>query len=147
MARDYDSVDCFWSSRGDYCIDAGDIKDTENDPLRSLYQELRTRQGSDQGDWSLNPNLGSSISDFIGYPSNKQTAESIKTRLIACLTRDGYINSNDIEIKYIPISNNTIMFRTKIYVQPTLKNGNSEYLILQGLYNSEENQVSNLLWG
>ena len=51
MARNYDSVDCLWTSRGDYFLESGDIMDTEKDPLRSLYQEVKTREGSDQGDW------------------------------------------------------------------------------------------------
>lgn len=147
MARNYDSVDLLWTSRGDYFLDSGDIMDTEKDPLRSLYQEVKTREGSDQGDWSLNPTLGGSISDFLGDSTNKQTAENIKVRLISCLTRDGYIHSSDIDIKYMPISNDTILFRTKIAVQPTAKNGNSESLVLQGMYNTEENQISNLIWG
>jgi hypothetical protein len=142
MPRNYDATDLLWTSRGDYYIHDNDLMDTSNDPLRSLYQEIKERCGSDQEDWEVYPTLGANASYFVGEQNNKQTAESIKTGLLAALVRDGYINSKDVTIRYMPVSINKIIFRVTVKVQPTLKNGNSKYLTMNGLYNYEENQVS-----
>lgn len=145
MARDYDSVDLLWTSRGDYHLLNGDLMDTERDPLRSLVQEVKTRASGDQGAWIPWPDLGASVSDLVGQPNNKQTAESIKTRILSSLTRNGFMNSKDIDIKYIPVSEDSILFRLKLTVAPTVANGNSEYLTIHGLYRYEEDQVSFLM--
>lgn len=142
MAKNYDAIDLVWTSRGDYYINDGDLMDTEYDPLRSLVQEIKTRASSDQGDWAVFPDLGASPSRFVGEPSNKQTAESIKVSIISALTRNGYINSNDIEIKYIPINREALLFRLNVDVATTVANANSESLTLHGLYRYEEDQVA-----
>lgn len=145
MPKNYDSTDLLWTSRGDLFAQNGDILDTENDPLRSLYQEVKNRSKEDQGAWQVFPSLGSSVSDYVGEPNNKQTAEGIKARILASLTRDGYINSNDIEIRYAPVSTEELFVRTKIKVMPTTRNGNSESITVYGLYRYEEDQVSFLI--
>lgn len=141
MPKNYDAVDCLWTSRGDYYISNGDIMDTSNDPLRSLVQETKTRAGSDQGDWAVYPELGASITDYVGEPNNKETCESIKIRIQSALTRNGYINSNDLKIMYMPVNAEKTLFRVKIEVLPTVLNGNSDSILLHGLYRSEEDQV------
>lgn len=145
MAKNYDSVDLLWTSRGDYFISEGDLMDTERDPLRSLVQEIKTRASSDQGDWAVFPDLGATPSRFIGEPNNKQTAESIKVSILSALTRNGYINTRDVEIRYMPISSDKLLFRLNIRVAPTVANANSESLTLHGLYRYEEDQVSFLI--
>ena len=142
MAKNYDATDLLWTSRGDFFISNGDLKDTEHDPLRSLVQEVKNRASSDQAAWSVFPDLGATLSRFVGEPNNKQTAESIKVAIQSALTRNGYINNNDIEIKYMPISREKLLLRVTIKVAPTVANANSESLTLHGLYNYEEDQVT-----
>jgi hypothetical protein len=142
MPRNYDSTDLLWTSRGDFYCSNGDIVDTYYDPLRSLYQETKDRASSDQGAWAIFPTNGSSISDFVGEPNNKITAEAIKTRIISSLTRSGYIDSSDIDIKYIPVSAEKLLFRISIRVLPTSRNAYSDSLKILGLYTYREDQVA-----
>lgn len=142
MARVYDKTDVVWTNRGDMCISGdGDLQDTSFDPLRSLSQEINTRIESDQGDWKSFPDIGASISDFVGEPNNKITAEAIKTRIIGALAQDGFIHTSDMKIKYMPIDRESIIFRISLKVAPTALNGNSTELVQNILYNYSDNNV------
>jgi hypothetical protein len=142
MARVYDYNDLTWTSRGDFVIGHdGDLSDTYADPLRSLFQEIRTRVMSDIGDWLLYQDVGASVSDFVGEPNNKITAEAVKTRIIASVCRHGLIARQDVSIKYMPVDIDQILFRVSVDVAPTARNAGSAYLQINLLYNYAENNV------
>jgi len=142
MAQIYDNTDLFWTSRGDYLIGGdGDISDTEYDPLRSVVQEIKTRIEADQGDWKNFPSVGADIADFVGEPNNVTTAEAVKTRIISALARDGFINTNDMKVKYMPVDRDKLLVRIIIKVAPTARNANSETLTLNALYSFSDNNV------
>jgi len=142
MAQNYDRTDLLWTSRGDYFLgNDGDVMDTKYDPLRSLWQEIKTRVEADQGDWVVFPTVGGNLSDFIGEPNLKVTAESLRTRLISCLTANSFINNQDIKIKYLPIDRDKLLFRLSISVTPTAENAYSETLTRIMIYNYSDNNV------
>jgi hypothetical protein len=142
MPLNYDRTDLNWTNRGDFVIGHnGDIMDTYADPLRSLYQEIRTRLMSDVGDWAMYGNVGASISDFVGEPNNKVTAESLKRRVITSLTRDGLVANKDIDVKYMPIDIDKIMLRLSIKVLATSRNASSQALTIGLVYTYSENNV------
>jgi len=138
----YDRTDLAWTSRGDLVIGHdGDIMDTYADPLRSLYQEIRTRIESEVGDWKLYPDISAGLSDYVGEPNNKVTAEALKVRIISSMTRNGLVNSSDIQVRYAPIEFDKIMFRITVNVIPTARNAGSESLGISMLYNYTENHA------
>jgi len=138
----YDNTDLAWTSKGDLSLSHdGDIMDTYEDPLRSLYQEIRTRVMSEQGDWSIYPGLGANLSDFVGEPNNKQTAESIKVRIISSLTRSGLVQNADVNVRCVPIEIDKIMVRISITVLPTARNAGSDTLLFNLLYDYSENHA------
>ncbi len=142
MAQVYDDTDLLWTARGDLAISHnGDIMDTYDDPLRSFVQEIRTRLASDLGEWVQFPTVGATLSDYVGRPNNKMTAESIKTRITSSLTRDGLVNSRDLKVMYAPIAIDRILFRLSIDVAPTALNAGSDSLTIQVLYNYAENNI------
>ena len=142
MPKIYDESDLFWTSLGDFHLGGdGDLQDTEHDPLRSLVQEIKTRVEADQGDWENFPDLRAAIGDFVGQPNNKQTAESIKTRIIAALTQDGFVHSKDLKVMYVPINVDHLLYRISIQVAPTVRNRNSSQLIYNLLYSYSDNNV------
>lgn len=143
MPKVYDDSDLFWTSRGDLLLGGdGDIQDTEHDPLRSIVQEIKTRVEADQGDWETFPDLGAGISDFVGEPSNKQTAEKIKTRIISALLADGLINSKDLKVMYLVVNVDHLLYRISLKVAPTIRNRNSTQLIYNLLYSYSDNNIS-----
>lgn len=146
MPRIYDATDLAWTSRGDLVIGHdGDLYDTSTDPLRSIFQEIRTRVMSDLGDWLMYPDVGASISDFVGEPNNKIVAEAIKTRIIASLARHGLVAREDVSIRYMPVDIDQILFRVSLSVMPTARNAGSANLQINLLYNYAENNVFTVL--
>jgi hypothetical protein len=141
VAQIYDKIDCFWTSQGDYYISDGDILDTSHDPLRSLVQEIRTRTESDQGDWEVFETVGGNIRDSVGEPNTPATAEATRVRLLAAYARDGFINSKDMSIQYMPVDRDKLLMRLKVKVAPTPENGNSETLTVAIVYNYSDNNV------
>lgn len=141
MAKNYDSTDLVFTTRGDYACFNGDLASSEEDPLRSLYQEILTRVKSSLGDWEMYPSLGASLEDFIGEPNNKITAEAMKIRMTASLAKDGFLNTSDLNIQYIPVDDDRILFRISVKIAPTAINNNSTSLGIRVLYNYKENNV------
>lgn len=131
----YDKTDMYWTFDGDFLVGPdGDLFDTEDDPLRSLVQEIRTRVMGDQEDWELYPDVGADLSDLIGEPNNKVTAETGKAKIIAALTRDGLVASSDISVKYMPVSPYAILYKLVVKVVPTTGNYYSEYVEIKVLF-------------
>jgi len=142
MPQNYDRTDLAWTSRGDLVIGHnGDVMDTYDDPLRSLYQEVRTRVMSAVGDWRTYPEVGASLEDYVGESNTKVTAEAIKTRVTAAITRNGLVNSSDLKVQYAPIDIDKLMLRISIRVAPTARNGGSDYLGINFLYDYSENHA------
>lgn len=142
MPQNYDNNDFAWTSRGDLFIGHnGDIMDTYADPLRSLYQEVRTRVMSAIGDWAMYPDQGAGIEQLVGEPNNKRTAEALKTRIKGAITKNGLVNNSDLKILYMPIDVDKIMFRISITVLPTALNGGSSFLGISFLYDYSENHA------
>jgi len=142
MPQIYDRTDLGWSSRGDLVLGHnGDIMDTYEDPLRSLYEEIRTRTMSAVGDWRNYPDLGASMEDYVGEPNTKYTAEAIKTRVVTSITRNGLVSNADLDVKYVPIDVDKLMVRISVKVVPTAKNGGSDYLGINFLYDYSENHA------
>lgn len=140
--RVYDRTDLAWSSRGDLIIGHNkDIMDTYEDPLRSLYQEVQTRVQSEVNDWRQYPDIAAQLSDFVGEPNTKATAEAIKTRIISSITRNGLVQNSDVSVKYMPIDVDKIMFRVTIKTSPTARNGGTEYLNINFTYDYNNNHA------
>ena len=135
MPKIYDKTDLYWTFDGDLLVGPeGDLYSTEEDPLRSLIQEVKTRIMGDQEDWELYPDVGSGLSDLIGEPNNKATAESGKAKIIAALTRDGLVASSDIGIKYMPTGPYSLFYKLVIATAATDQNYQTEYVEIKVLF-------------
>ena len=112
--------DLRWSWNGDLVI--SHVSDLEDTGLSydSFVQEALTRIKSDLGDWVMHENLGSSLTDLIGEPNSKKTAEEGKVRILASLTRDGFCDPGKIKIRYVPVDIYTIYYDVSISL-PGLK--------------------------
>lgn len=142
MPKDYDNVDFYWTFDGDFLVGpGGDIHDTSDDPLRSLVQEVKTRLMSDQQDWGLFPRVGAGLSALVGQPNTKETAEDGKAKIISALSRDGLVSPDDLSVKYLPVSRDTIMYRLTIAVASTAFNYKTQYVQIKLLYSYTDNNI------
>jgi len=135
MARIYDDIDLAWTLQGDLNIGPdGDIADTASDVLRSIRQEIRTRVRSSLQDWELHPGLGADLDEIIGEPNSRETATVGRDRIVASLTRDGFMADSDIQVKSVPVDRHTILYRIRVSVASTTANGSSEELTEKFLF-------------
>jgi len=138
--RSFRVNDLEWVWSGDLVLnDGGDVKDTSRNPLLSFIQEARTRVRSDLYDWAIHPHIGAGLSDFIGEPNTKQTAESGKARIIAALIKDDFCNQDAIDVRYVPVDRHQILYRVKIALPDVAE---SDIVTLNLLLTTDEFQVT-----
>jgi len=110
-------VDLYWTLDADLAIgEDGDLRDTSFDVFRSLYQEIRTRVRSSFKDWILHPSLGANLDEYLGRANNRITAEEGKSAIVASLIRNGFLDKNSINIRYVPLGRDWIAY----YIQVTV---------------------------
>ena len=113
--RPHKVVDLRWTWNGDLVIGpTGDLLDTSVHELLSFVQEAKTRVRSELYEWKLHPDLGASLSDLIGRPNTRGIANEGKARIIASLSRDGFLAQKYITVRSIPVDRNHLMYRLKI---------------------------------
>lgn len=142
MATNYDAVDFSFSWNGDYNLEGGDLKDTSADQIQTLLQTIHSTIASSKGDWELNPGNGAGLSDFVGEPNSKATAQLINTRISSSLPSIG-INSSDLVIKIVPVGIHQLLLILAINARATEKNSLlKDGLITSLVFDTIENQVS-----
>ena len=131
MPSDQDRIDLFFNNAGDITIDGDkDIASTEHDVLLSFKQEIRNRVKSDFRDWAVHPWLGAGLTEIVGEPNSKETAEIGKEKILNSLTTGAFIAAQDVNITYMPVSKDAIAYRIKISVEPTEENNYAEDIAL-----------------
>lgn len=116
----YDSIDLDWSWDGD--IDTGDdndLKDTSDDYIRSLENEIMTVMKADFGDWQLNPTYAASLSDYQGEPNTRQTGESIRNRTENALVDSGLVENSDLNVRVTPVGYHEVLIMIQILAVST----------------------------
>ena len=123
MSRNQDSIDLFFNNAGDITIDGDkDIASTEHDALLSFKQEIRNRVKSDLMDWTVHPWIGAGLTEIVGEPNSKETAEVGKEKILNSLTTGAFVAAQDVNIRYMPVSKDAIAYSIKIGVEPTEEN-------------------------
>lgn len=122
MAGNYDSIDFDFTWDGDFVLDTqGDLKDTSEDRLLSIRNEIFTIVKSSLGDWREDINVGADLDDFVGEPNNRSTAAGIQTRLESALSE--LINLGDLNIQVTPVSIYKVLISLTLEILPTAENG------------------------
>lgn len=134
-------VDFYWTMDADFSVGPdGDIRDTSYDYARTYFQEVRTRGRSETQDWAIHPSLGANLHDLIGRVNNKMTAEEGKNKLVAAMVYGGFLRREQVNIRYIPVSKDQIVYFIKVSVfVPEL--GTSKMLETQILYDTREREM------
>lgn len=142
MAGNYDSIDLDWSWDGDFLVDStGDLKDTSDDLLLSVRNEISSLVKSELGDWREDSNIGATLSDFVGEPNNRETAENIQARLESQLSQVVFLK--DLSVRVTPVHIYRVLIMLSLEVLPTPENGlqSGEVLSTSFLYDYLENGV------
>lgn len=122
MPVDIVKNDLYFNTSGDFAIGIdGDLADTTFDEFAELKQEIRNRLSSEYNDWQLHPWLGADMSEIIGEPNSREVAEFGKQKILDALTAEAFLSSSDVNIKYVPISRDSLMYNIDVDIEPTSK--------------------------
>lgn len=143
MAGIHDDIDFYFSSAGDLALDSsGDIASTEGDMLLSFKQEVFNRIRSEFQDWALHPWIGAGLNEIIGEPNSRETAEVGKEKIINSLTIGAFVVADDVNIKYMPVTHDSIMYVIKIDVEPTEENGYVDIVQTSLLFDFDTHKIT-----
>lgn len=132
-------VDLWWGWSGDLVIGPdGDLKDTSEHDLVSFMQEAQTRLRGELYDWALHPHIGASLTDLVGETNSRETAEDGKTRIIAALTKDSFVDTLRIKVRYVPVGLHKILYSVVLSV-PNI--GADEIVNLSLLWDAEASTI------
>lgn len=121
MPRNYDEIDLDWTWDGDLLLDQyGDIKDTSEDPLLSLRNEIFSIIKSDLKDWREEPSIGTNLGDFIGEPNISDTAKAIEERVRTSLTI--IVSTSDLHVRVVPVGIHKVLIAITLQVLATPNN-------------------------
>lgn len=119
----YDSIDLSWTWDGDYSVDeAGDIASTESDLIVSVITEVQNVMKSESFDWEKDISLGSNLSDFRGEPNSRKTGTAIERRMRSKISEIGIVQSQDINVRVVPVHANRILIMIRIAAESTPNN-------------------------
>lgn len=107
----YDTIDIEATPNYDILLSASkDLKLSEASGC--LKQDIMFRARTDLNDFVPHMDLGADLQRFIGEPNTRKNAEKAENRLFDSLTKDARVAINDLRVKAVPISNESIAIYT-----------------------------------
>lgn len=105
-----------------YFSEDGDIQRSHNGDLavtetnwRDDLQQAYIRVMTDEGDYTLYPNMGASLSRLYGMPQSPQTGDEGRSLIISALKRDGRFEGRAINVKPVPTGPQSIRFDIEVF--------------------------------
>ena len=78
----------------------------------TLQQDIAFRARTEFNDFEPNPKVGADLQSLLGEPNSRENAAMGERKLFTSLTKDGRIIPEDLKIKAVPISMNSIAMYT-----------------------------------
>lgn len=161
MPTNYDAIDLELTRRGDLAISnvsavgaraefaerreafrSGDVLTTVFDQIRSTKQFIYMWLKYSKGDFRDYPDVGLNLDDFVGEPNTRETANSIKSRIINGLIAAGIVRAGDIDVSIIPIDLHSILITISIKALATANNSlDEDQAILTVLYDNTDGGI------
>jgi hypothetical protein len=142
MPKNYDSIDLDMSWDGDLILDKSkDLKDTSDDMLLSFQNQIFKRVKSDLKDWRDEPQIGAGLGDFVGETNITEIGKLMEDRIRASLL--DIVNSNDLEVRVVPIGPHRVLVNLRVQVLATPANGmrSNEQITVSFIYDYFERGV------
>lgn len=83
-------------------------------------QLMRTRLMTENPDWDLYPAIGADLTDLIGLPNTRETAELGVQLIQESLTGDGAFSTDELSVDVAPVGPTTLLFDIKLNRHHTL---------------------------
>jgi len=144
LAGVYDDIDVRFAYNGDFLLgDDMDLKDTSDDTIDSMIEQLHDVAASAFQDWELYPNRGATLDDFVGEPNTRETGDRIHDRLKLSIIAAGILAEEDMEIKVIPVHINKVLVMIKVsaIATPTNSLGSGNNIVVKFVFDYLERGV------
>jgi hypothetical protein len=105
----YNNYDIAVSASGDMVI--GGNRDFVLTPGSGvLKQDIAFRLRTNPGEFYVHQDVGAGLDDLIGEPNTRETAKIGESKIAHSLVYDGFIRNNDLYIKGVPITYESVYY-------------------------------------
>jgi len=80
----------------------------------AMKQVVKNRIRTDAPDWMLHPKMGGNLSDLVGEPNTRATGEKGEALLREAILYQGFISSEALNVRAVPVNPETILFYIEI---------------------------------
>jgi len=107
----YNEIDILVDASGDFTLDSSKNLQYANS-RKTLQQDIAFRAQTEFNDFEPHPDVGADLQSLLGEPNSRENAAIGEKKLFTSLTKDGRIISQDLRVKAVPISMNSIAIYT-----------------------------------
>lgn len=100
---------------GDIVFESGQI--SSSNYKETIKQIIESRLKTNNPDWFRHFLIGGDLEDLRGLDNTKVTAQKGVEKINRCLTYDGFIKEEELEIKAVPTSNHEITFFILVHLE------------------------------
>jgi hypothetical protein len=102
-------VDLAFTDDGDFVVDAsGDFDIAEGNDC--LVDDINIRLNTNNPDWYHHQWIGATLDDLLGEPNTRANGQLGYDKIVNCLTADGVVSMDDLEVNMIPVSTDEILY-------------------------------------
>ena len=104
------SMDMGFTMDGDLVVndEVGDFEQVGTSSHALTRQQIYMRLSSSPGEWLNHRMTGIDMKRYVGLPNSASTGAMIQAAIVAELTRDNLIDSNNIEVKVFPANKHAL---------------------------------------
>jgi hypothetical protein len=107
----YTYVDIAVSASGDMALGQNrDFQLTEASGV--LKQDIAFRLRTNPGEFYVHQDVGAGLDELIGEPNTRENAKIGEEKIYHSLISDGFIQSRDLYVKGVPVSNESVFYYT-----------------------------------
>ncbi|MGL4820212.1 MAG: hypothetical protein ACRC5C_09545 [Bacilli bacterium] len=105
-------------------------------------QIIINRIMTENPDWLHHKSIGADLVELIGMPNTRETGQIGIEKIKDCLTKDGFLKEEQMDIRCVPVNGETILFKIEIRKEWETIQLFFEYNIELGLMNYYEGEQS-----
>lgn len=104
----------------------------------SELQLIKSRLSTENPDWYFYSEVGADLTDLIGQPNNRRTAQKGTEQILRALTYDNAFAEKDLTIEAVPVGPNQILYDIQLARRNKLIRYAVTFDLTLGVYNTYE---------
>lgn len=119
------------------------MKDTSDDTIQALIQEIQSVVRSKFKDWKAHPSFAASLQEFRGEPNTRAVGKKIEDKIFSVLVNHNVVRPEDLTVKVVPVHIHQVCIFIKINALATPQNSLvlGQPIVTTLIYDSVEDSV------